>query len=297
MSDKNTVFHQKLTLNLRGSLMDLSTPKVMGILNLTPDSFYDGGRNNEILNALKQTEKMLAEGALLIDVGAYSSRPNAEHISGETEKTRLIPVLKQLVKQFPEAVFSIDTFRHEVAEEAIDAGAHLINDISGGEMDPEMFATVARLKVPYVLMHMRGTPQTMLHQTDYEHIFNEVFSYFSKKISQLKEKGVYDIILDPGFGFAKTPDQSYELLSKLDQFKILGLPVLAGVSRKSMIYKFLGTNAQEALNGTTVANTIALLKGASILRVHDVKEAAEAVEIVSEIKSFDSPNASHYPIH
>ena len=283
MSDKNTVFHQKLTLNLRGSLMDLSTPKVMGILNLTPDSFYDGGRNNEMFNALKQTERMLAEGAEMIDIGAYSSRPSAEHISSGTEKTRLIPVLKQLVKQFPKAVFSIDTFRHEVAEAAIDEGAYMINDISGGEMDPEMFATVARLKVPYILMHMRGTPQTMLHQTNYKNIFDDVFSYFSKKVIQLKEIGVYDIVLDPGFGFAKTSEQSYELLNKLDQFKILGFPVLAGVSRKTMIYKFLDTSAQEALNGTTVANTIALLKGASILRVHDVKEAVEAVKIVSKI--------------
>ncbi|WP_026896886.1 dihydropteroate synthase [Daejeonella oryzae] len=286
MSDKNTVFQQKLTLNLRGSLLDLSSPKVMGILNITPDSFYDGGRNNNALNALKQTEKMLTEGADLIDVGAYSSRPNAEHISAETEQARLKPVIKELVKEFPEAFFSIDTFRNTVAEAAINEGAHIINDISAGEMDPEMFNTVARLKCPYILMHMRGTPQNMQHQTDYDDIFSTVFKYFSDKISLLKSHGVYDLVLDPGFGFAKKPVHSYELLAKLDQFGILGLPVLAGVSRKSMIYSVLETDARGALNGTTVANTIALLKGAAILRVHDVKEAAEAVKIVGKLNAY-----------
>ena len=258
----------------------------MGILNLTPDSFYDGGRNNEILHALKHTEKMLDEGAEIIDIGAYSSRPNAENISIETEQTRLIPVIKQLVKQFPQAIFSIDTFRHKVAEAAIDQGAHIINDISGGEMDSKMFSTVARLRVPYILMHMRGNPQTMNNLTHYEDVFKDVYKYFSVKISQLKEKGVYDIILDPGFGFAKNTEQSYDLLSKLDQFRMLGLPVLAGISRKSMIYKFLGTDVNDALNGTSIANTIALLNGASILRVHDVKQAVEAIKIVEKIKSF-----------
>ena len=258
----------------------------MGILNLTPDSFYDGGRNNEILHALKHTEKMLDEGAEIIDIGAYSSRPNAENISSETEQTRLVPIIKQLVNQFPQAIFSIDTFRHEVAEAAIDQGAHIINDISGGEMDSKMFSTVARLRVPYILMHMRGNPQTMKNLTHYDDVFKDVYKYFSVKISQLKEIGVYDIIIDPGFGFAKNTEQSYDLLSKLDQFRMLGLPVLAGISRKSMIYKFLGTDVNDALNGTSIANTIALLNGASILRVHDVKQAVEAIKIVEKIKSF-----------
>ncbi|MEO8795595.1 MAG: dihydropteroate synthase [Daejeonella sp.] len=285
MSDKNTVFHQKSTLNLRGTLMDLSIPKVMGILNLTPDSFYDGGKNNEIKTALSKTEKMLSEGAAIIDVGAYSSRPNAEHISAESELNRLMPVIDKLVKEFPKAIFSIDTFRHDVAKAAIEAGAHLINDISGGEMDSQMFATAGKLKVPYILMHMRGTPQTMNRETNYLNVFDEVFSYFSAKIFSLKSCGVYDIILDPGFGFAKKPEQSYQLLSKLKDFQILGLPLLAGLSRKSMIYKTLDIPADEALNGTTVLNTIALLNGASILRVHDVQPAVEAVKLVEKLNS------------
>ncbi len=285
MTDKNTVFHQKLTLNVRGQLVDLSVPKVMGILNLTPDSFYDGGRHNIIHEALKKTEQLLTEGAHFIDIGAYSSRPKAEHISEEEELNRLIPVVKAVVKEFPNAMLSIDTFRSDVAKAAIHEGAHLINDISAGEMDAKMFETVAQLQVPYILMHMKGTPQTMPQYASYEDLFGEVCNYFLRKIKKLISWGLTDMIIDPGFGFAKTPEHSYELLSKLDLLKMLGHPILAGISRKSMIYKLLDTDAENALNGTTVANTIALMKGANILRVHDVKEAMQAVRIVEKIKS------------
>lgn len=284
MSDKNTFFHQKSTLNVRGRLLDLSSPKVMGIVNITPDSFYDGGETLSIAKALEQTGRMLDEGATFIDLGAYSSRPNAIHISSEEEIERLIPALKAIVKEYPEAVISIDTFRSTVARAAIEEGAHIINDISGGEMDQDMFKTAAALKVPYILMHMKGTPQTMVSESQYTDIFDEVYQYFLTKIHTLKQLGVIDIILDPGFGFAKTADQSFELLGKMDQFKLLELPVLAGMSRKSMISKTLNTDAASALNGTTVANTIALLKGAKILRVHDVKEALEAIMIVEKTK-------------
>lgn len=280
MSDKNTFFQPKLLLNVQGRLLDLTIPVVMGIVNITPDSFYDGGETMTISKALAQTGKMLEEGAAIIDLGAYSSRPNAVHISPEEEIGRLIPALKALLKEYPQAIVSIDTFRAVVAREAIMEGAHIINDISGGEMDAEMFETAAALKVPYILMHMKGTPQTMVSETQYTDIFEDVFQYFLKKVSILKELGVLDIILDPGFGFAKTADQSFELLGKLDQFRLLELPVLAGMSRKSMICKTLNTSPEFALNGTTAANTIALLKGAKILRVHDVKAAVEAVKIV-----------------
>ena len=282
MSDKNTFFHQKLTLNVRGRLLDLSSPKVMGIVNITPDSFYDGGETLTIDKALEQTGKMLEEGATFIDIGAYSSRPNAQHISSEEEIERLIPALTAIVKEYPEAIISIDTFRAAVAKAAVESGAHIINDISGGEMDEDMFRTAADLQVPYILMHMKGTPQTMVSESQYSDIFDEVYQYFVTRIHTLKQLGVIDIILDPGFGFAKTADQSFELLGKMDQFKLLELPVLAGMSRKSMISKTLNTTAELALNGTTVANTIALLKGAKILRVHDVKEAMEAITIVEK---------------
>lgn len=282
MSDKNTFFHQKLTLNVRGRLLDLSSPKVMGIVNITPDSFYDGGETLTIDKALEQTGKMLEEGATFIDIGAYSSRPNAQHISSEEEIERLIPALTAIVKEYPEAIISIDTFRAAVAKAAVESGAHIINDISGGEMDEDMFRTAADLQVPYILMHMKGTPQTMVSESQYSDIFDEVYQYFVTRIHTLKQLGVIDIILDPGFGFAKTADQSFELLGKMDQFKLLELPVLAGMSRKSMISKTLNTTADLALNGTTVANTIALLKGAKILRVHDVKEAMEAITIVEK---------------
>jgi dihydropteroate synthase len=275
---------QKLSINVNGRLIDLKTPKVMGILNLTPDSFYDGGTNNSITDALKTVSAMLLEGAVFIDIGAYSSRPSATHITETEELNRLLPTLKAIVKEFPNAVISIDTFRANIASAAINEGAHIINDISGGELDAKMFEIIARLKVPYILMHMKGSPQTMVKETNYENLFKEVLDYFLIKIKRLLALGVKDVIIDPGFGFAKKPEQSFELLNKLDQFKILDVPILAGLSRKSMIYKTLGINPEDALNGTTVANTIALLKGANILRVHDVKAAAESIKLVQQLK-------------
>ncbi|MBK0377927.1 dihydropteroate synthase [Mucilaginibacter sp. SD-g] len=252
----------------------------MGIINLTPDSFYKDSRKTEIDPILKQAEKMLAEGAAFLDLGAYSSRPGAEDISIQQEMDRLLPAVEAVAKAFPQAVLSIDTFRADVAASAISAGGHIINDISGGELDKEMFATVAKLQVPYILMHMRGTPQNMVQQTEYDDVFAEVYAYFVQKIYRLKQLGVHDIIIDPGFGFAKKQEQSYALMNRLQEFEALQLPVLAGVSRKRMIYNLLGTTAEEALNGTTALNTIALTKGANILRVHDVKEAVEAVKIM-----------------
>lgn len=279
MADKNTVFQQKLSLNIRGDLMSLSKPRIMGILNLTPDSFYDGGRNNDPVSALKKAEKMLAESSDILDLGAYSSRPGAEHISEQEELERLIPIVKAIVKEFPEAILSIDTFRSAVAKGAVNEGAHIINDISAGEMDAKMFETIAALRVPYILMHMKGTPQNMTGLTDYTNLITDVCYYFAVKIDQLKQLGVKDLIVDPGFGFAKTPDQSFELLKNLDFLKITGHPILAGLSRKSMIYKTLGTDAENSLSGTIAANTIALMKGANLLRVHDVKAAREAITI------------------
>ena len=227
---------------------------------------------------------MLDEGAAIVDLGAYSSRPGAEPISEEEEIKRILPVLKAIVKEFPKALISIDTFRSSVANAAIQEGGAIINDISAGELDSNMFATVARLKVPYILMHMKGTPQTMNQHTNYENLFTEVCRYFVEKINQLQGLGVVDLVIDPGFGFAKTIDQNYALLNELDLFKMLGVPVLAGLSRKSMIYKLLEINPEDSLNGTTVVNTIALLKGASLLRVHDVEAAVEAVKIVGYSK-------------
>lgn len=286
MSDKNTFFHVKTTLNIGGYLMDLSAPKVMGIINLTPDSFYQTeeqhrGRLPENQQILNQVDQMLSEGADFIDLGAYSSRPKAEHISEEEELDRLLPALRSIVKQFPKAIISVDTFRAAIARAAVNEGAQIINDISAGELDAAMFNTIAELKVPYILMHMKGNPQNMLQHARYDDVFAEVCVYLQKKISQLTDLGVKDVVVDPGFGFAKNAEHNYALLNKLDQFKILGVPLLAGLSRKSMIYKLLETDAEHALNGTIAANTIALLKGANILRVHDVKPAIEAIKIVS----------------
>ena len=285
MAHKNTVFRQKLTLNVRGTLMNLSKPKIMGVLNLTPDSFYDGGKNNSLKNALRKTEQLLSEGADLLDLGAYSSRPGAEHITEELEFERLIPAIRAIAKEFPQAILSVDTFRSGIAKAAVDEGADLINDISAGAMDSAMFKTISELKVPYSMMHMRGTPQTMATQTNYTNLIVEIAHYFAEKIQILKELGVKDLIIDPGFGFAKTLDQNYELLGKLEHLKIIGQPILVGLSRKSMIYKLLDTDAEHALNGTTAANTIALMHGANILRVHDVQAAKEAVKIVEQVGS------------
>ncbi|XHR95433.1 dihydropteroate synthase [Mucilaginibacter sp. UC70_90] len=276
---KNTFFRKKVTLNAGGRLIDLSSPKVMGIINITPDSFFADSRKPGVDEALKQAEKMLTDSATFLDIGAYSSRPGAVDISAQEETDRLLPVVEAIAAQFPEAIMSIDTFRAKVAEAAVKGGAHIINDISGGMLDGDMFATVARLQVPYILMHMKGTPQTMNQLAEYDDVFSEVFDYFISKYSELKRLGVHDVILDPGFGFAKKAEHSYALMSRMNEFNMLGLPVLTGISRKRMIYGLLGNTAEEALNGTTALNTIALMKGTNILRVHDVKEAVEAVKI------------------
>jgi dihydropteroate synthase len=280
---KDTFFQKKATVNAGGKLIDLSSPKVMGIINITPDSFYAESRKTGIADVLQQAEKMLADGATFLDIGAYSSRPGADDISVQEETDRLLPVVEAIVSVFPDAVISIDTFRAKVAEEAIHSSAHMINDISGGELDEDMFATIARLQVPYILMHMKGNPQTMQQLANYEDVFAEVYDYFVKKTYRLKQLGVHDIILDPGFGFAKKPEHSYALMNRLQEFNTLQLPILAGISRKKMIYGLLNTTADEALNGTTALNTIALMKGAGILRVHDVKEAVEAVKIYNAV--------------
>jgi len=272
-----------MTINCKGQIIDLSTPKIMGILNITPNSFYDGGKYSSENNAILQVEKMLKEGATFIDIGAYSSKPNAEFVSEEEELIRIIPIVKSILKEFPETLLSIDTFRSSVAQECINNGAALINDISAGSLDEKMMEVIASNNIPYIMMHLRGTPQTMQSQTNYEHLINEILTYFSDKISKARSLGISDIIIDPGFGFAKTTDQNYELLSNLELFKILELPILAGVSRKSMIYKTLNINPEEALNGTTVLNTIAVTKGATILRVHDVKEAIECVKLYKKL--------------
>ena len=278
---KDTFFHKKTTLNAGGKLIDLGSPKVMGIINLTPDSFYADSRKQDIEAILLQAEKMLTEGATFLDLGAYSSRPGAEDISVQREMDRLLPAVEAIVAKFPDAVLSIDTFRSQVAEAAVNAGAHIINDISGGELDADMFATVARLQVPYILMHMKGNPQNMVQQATYENVFDEVFDYFTDKYHQLKKLGINDVIIDPGFGFAKKSKHSYELMRRLQDFNVLQLPILVGISRKTMIYNLLGNTADEALNGTTALNAIALTKGANILRVHDVKEALEAIKLVN----------------
>ena len=256
----------------------------MGILNITPDSFYDGGKYKNELEILTQTEKMLHEGATFIDVGAYSSRPGAAHISEKEELSRILPVIDLLGKNFPEIILSVDTFRSEIAQKTIENGAAIINDISGGKMDENMFQTVADLQVPYILMHMLGTPQNMQQNPVYEDVTIDIITFFSKQIYKLHQLKVNDIIIDVGFGFGKTIENNYELLSNLSLFKQLDVPILAGISRKSMLYKPLEITAKEALNATTVANTIALLNGASILRVHDVKEAVEAIKIVKLLK-------------
>ena len=272
-------------LNCRGKLLDVSNPVVMGILNVTPDSFYDGGKFNNESNIIKQVEKMLTEGAAIIDIGAVSTRPGAQDVSEEEEMQRLIPVVKFIHQQFPSAVLSIDTYRSRIAEMAIENGAAIINDISAGEFDKNMFATIARLQVPYVMMHIQGTPQTMQLNPVYENVTLDIIRFFVKRLEQLRNIGVKDIIIDPGFGFGKTVEHNYELLASLESFKFFECPIIVGVSRKAMINKVIHTKAENALNGTTVVNTIALLNGANILRVHDVKEAMEAIAIVNKLKA------------
>lgn len=272
-----------MTINCKGQLIDLSTPKVMGILNITPNSFFDGGKYKDENELLRRVEKMLNEGADFIDVGAYSSRPNAEFVSEDEEISRIIPVVNLLQKHFPETILSIDTFRAEVAKSCIESGAAIINDISAGKLDDKMLETIAKYQVPYIMMHMKGTPQTMHEFVQYEDIIKEMIFYFSERIAVVRALGINDLIVDPGFGFAKTLEQNFTVMQKMELFQMLELPLLVGISRKSMIYKTLETNAEMALNGTTVLNTIALSKGAKILRVHDVKEAVECVRLFSKL--------------
>ncbi len=271
-------------LNVNGHLLDLSVPQVMGILNVTPDSFYAGSRMQTEEDIANRAAQILEEGASIIDIGAYSSRPDAENISPKEEIRRLKTGLDILNRDYPDAVISVDTFRAEVAEWCVkEHGVAIINDIAAGEMDPGMFETVARLGVPYVMMHMQGTPQTMHKNPHYDNLLKEIFIYFARKIQQLRDLGVKDIIIDPGFGFGKTLGHNYELMAHLEEFSVFGLPLLVGVSRKSMIYRLLGGTPMESLNGTVVLDTIALMKGADILRVHDVREAVEAVKIVKRV--------------
>jgi dihydropteroate synthase len=281
---KDTFLYRKSTVNIQGKLVDLADPSVMGVLNITPDSFFKGSRIDSIDDALSRVENFLNQGAKFIDLGAYSSRPGAANISLEEEMQRIIPYVEAIHQQFPEAIISIDTFRATVAKNAIHAGAHIINDISAGTLDKEMFETIATLNVPYIIMHMKGTPQNMQELAEYKNVSIEVSNYFSDKIAALRALGVKDVILDPGFGFSKTIDHNYEMLQHLEDLQIFGLPILVGVSRKGMIHKFLQTSPAEALNGTTVLNTIALMKGANILRVHDVKEAVECVNLVQKMQ-------------
>jgi dihydropteroate synthase len=278
---EDSVFACRRTLAMKGRVLEISSPVVMGILNCTPDSFYEGSRLTESSALVETALQMLEDGATFLDVGGYSTRPGAAEVSVQEELDRVLPAIEAILKAAPDALLSIDTFRADVARQAIKAGAAFINDVSGGEADEAMFATVADLQVPYVLMHMRGTPQTMKELTQYDDLLLELVDYFQKKIYQLHALGVKDIILDPGFGFAKNIEQNYTLLKHLNYFKALNLPILVGLSRKSMVYKRLSIPVAESLNGTTVLNTVAALNGADILRVHDVKEAVQAITLLN----------------
>ncbi|SNZ01813.1 dihydropteroate synthase [Flagellimonas pacifica] len=274
-----------MTINCKGDLIDLSEPKIMGILNLTPDSFYDGGKYKDESIILRQVEQMLADGATFIDMGAYSSRPGAEHVSEDQELQRMLPILELILDNFPETLISIDTFRSKVASESLQRGAALINDISAGNLDSNMFATIAQYQVPYIMMHLKGTPQSMQKKAVYDDLIKDLRYYFSEKMSETTAHKINDVIIDPGFGFAKTTEQNYTLLNHLDLFRTFKVPLLIGLSRKSMIYKVLKSSPKEALNGSTALHTITLLKGANILRVHDVKEAKECVMLVEALKA------------
>ena len=279
-SEKN---NKNLSLNCKGQLIDLSTPKVMGILNITTDSFYDGGQFKDSKSILVQTEKLISEGATFVDVGAYSSRPGANFVSENEELHRIIPVVELILKHFPKTLISIDSFRANVIRECVNAGAVISNDISAGHLDDQMMKTIGELGIPYIMMHMRGTPQTMQNLTHYDHLITEIFSYFSEQVQLAKQHKIMDVVIDPGFGFAKTLSQNYELLGKLEFFQNLNCPILCGVSRKSMIYKTLNCLPKEALNGTTALNMVALMNGTNILRVHDVKEALECVKLFNQL--------------
>lgn len=274
-----------MNINCKGKLINLSTPKVMGILNITPDSFFDGGKYKDETAILNQVETILNHGATFIDIGGYSSRPNAVDVNEEEELNRVIPIIKLILKHFPETLISIDTFRSEVAKQSIDAGAALVNDISAGKLDDNMLSTVAQLGVPYIMMHMKGNPKTMQQQTVYTDLTKEVITYFAERIAAAHAEKINDIIVDPGFGFAKTIDQNFELLNQLELLQLTDKPILAGVSRKSMIYKTLNSTSENALNGTTALHMVALQKGAKILRAHDVKEAMECITLYNQLKS------------
>lgn len=268
------------SIQAQGRLITFEKPLIMGILNVTPDSFFDGGRHNDLDHALRKAEQLLSDGVDIIDIGAYSSREGAAVVSPDEEINRALPVIQELVKRYPDLILSIDTFRANVAEACVQAGVHLINDISGGSLDEDMFATVARLQVPYILMHMRGTPETMQTLTEYKDIAIDVATSLGEKVAALRALGIKDIILDPGFGFSKTIEQNYELLHRVDELHYFGLPILGGISRKSMIYKKLGITPEEALTGTIALNTLLLAKGVQLLRVHDVKEAKQLVDLL-----------------
>lgn len=283
MDPQDTFFWPQRAINCRGRLLSLHPPIVMGILNLTPDSFFDGGQHQQADSALAHTAQMLAAGASIIDLGAVSSRPGSKAISEQEEAQRLLSVLKVLVQEFPEAVFSIDTYRSSIAQQAVEAGAAMVNDISGGTYDSNMFATVAKLGVPYCMMHLQGKPETMQSAPSYSNVTKEIIQFFAQQLQTLRTLGAKDVLIDPGFGFGKTVDHNYQLLRELKQFEVLDCPVLVGVSRKSMINRVLGTKPETALNGTTSAHTVALLNGASILRVHDVREALQAIKIVQAL--------------
>jgi dihydropteroate synthase len=284
------MFHEKPRyINTGGKLLDLDVPKVMGILNITPDSFYRGSRYNTDAEILKATSKMLEEGADILDVGGYSSRPGAEDISPEEEESRVLGAIRLITRVFPDAIISVDTFRADIARIAVEeCGAHLINDISGGEGDSKMLEIVEKLNVPYILMHMKGNPRTMQENPVYEDLVSDILKWFGEKIYRLKSAGVKDIIVDPGIGFGKTTDQNFGLLQKLSEFSITGLPILVGLSRKGMIWKTLDITPEDALNGTTALNTVALMNGADILRVHDVKEAVQTIKLINKLKGIAS---------
>ncbi len=284
-----------MTINCKGTLLDIETPKIMAILNATPDSFFDGNKSTDLPNLIKRAETMLFEGAAILDVGGYSSKPNAEFVSEQEEISRVVPIISNIVQNFPDAIISIDTFRSAVAKAAVENGAAIVNDISASTLDSQMLQTIASLRVPYIMMHMRGNPKTMQKQTDYDNLTKDLLFYFSEKIAMARELGISDIIIDPGFGFAKTTAQNFELMRNLEIFKILELPLLVGISRKSMIYTTFETTPQNALNGTTALNMVALQKGAKILRVHDVKEASECIKIfclLNEISDDDTVHSS-----
>ncbi|MAN50129.1 MAG: dihydropteroate synthase [Flavobacteriales bacterium] len=276
--DKN--FNASNKIEVKNTSLDLSTPKIMGIINMTEDSFYDGGTNYNSNKTLKKITKFIKEGADIIDIGGYSSRPGAKNISIKEEWKRIKDIIPIVNKNFPKTIISVDTFRSEIAKRAIENGAHIINDISGGSIDKSLFDTVANLKTPYILTHIKGNPENMQENPNYNSVINEITEYFQKKIKTLKSKGINNIIIDPGFGFGKSLQHNYEILNNLNKFKKFNLPILVGVSRKSMIYRLLETNPKEALNGTTIVNTLCLLGGANILRVHDVKEAKECIKII-----------------